>query len=125
MPTLFPGRNRVPRCRTSTEPDSTASPPKRFTPRRLDWLSRPLRVLPAPFLCAILGLLFGVLRNAILGAFLDVRGDVRVDIVGNALRDLLWGACFDADRGSLDDILGGLRGNSLAVGAGHDLFDHQ
>src|SRR6187402_2105647 len=34
-------------------PASTCSPPKRFTPRRLLWDSRPLRVLPPAFLCAI------------------------------------------------------------------------
>src|SRR6478735_10756499 len=34
-------------------PARTCSPPKRFTPRRLLWDSRPLRVLPPAFLCAI------------------------------------------------------------------------
>src|ERR1700683_3254656 len=34
-------------------PASTCSPPKRFTPRRLECESRPLRVLPPAFLCAI------------------------------------------------------------------------
>src|SRR5450756_1332018 len=34
-------------------PPLTCSPPKRFTPRRWALLSRPLRELPPPFLCAI------------------------------------------------------------------------
>src|SRR5688572_16187954 len=34
-------------------PASTCSPPKRFTPRRFEWESRPLRVLPPAFLCAM------------------------------------------------------------------------
>src|SRR6266403_2743081 len=32
-------------------------PPYTFTPRRWPWLSRPLRLLPCPFLCAMLVLL--------------------------------------------------------------------
>src|SRR5512134_2333112 len=35
------------------DPAVTCCPPKRFTPRRLLWLSRPFRELPTPFLCAI------------------------------------------------------------------------
>src|SRR5690625_3848067 len=53
MPTFSPAWKRVPRCRTRILPAVTASPPKRFTPRRFDWESRPLRVLPPAFLCAI------------------------------------------------------------------------
>src|SRR5580700_10650305 len=34
-------------------PASTCSPPKRFTPRRLEWESRPFLVLPPAFLCAM------------------------------------------------------------------------
>src|SRR3972149_1156392 len=34
-------------------PASTSVPSKAFTPRRLERLSRPLRELPTPFLCAI------------------------------------------------------------------------
>src|SRR5260221_10040675 len=52
-PTLTPGENRVPRCRTRMLPAVTFSPPNRFTPRRCALLSRPFRELPPPFLCAI------------------------------------------------------------------------
>src|SRR5439155_10474513 len=53
VPTLLPAMKRVPRCRTRMLPAVTNSPPYRFTPRRLLTLSRPLRTLPCPFLCAI------------------------------------------------------------------------
>src|SRR5262245_41456675 len=36
-------------------PARACSPANTFTPRRWPWLSRPLRVLPWPFLCAIAG----------------------------------------------------------------------
>src|SRR5579884_840391 len=54
MPTLLPAKKRVPRCRTRIEPAVTRLPSYRLTPSRLAWLSRPLRELPTPFLCAIL-----------------------------------------------------------------------
>src|SRR5690606_19543536 len=53
MPTFGPAWYSVPRWRTRMLPASTASPPNFFTPRRLLWDSRPLRVLPPAFLCAI------------------------------------------------------------------------
>src|SRR6185436_13237827 len=53
MPTFVPGCTCVPRWRTRMLPASTCSPPNRFTPSRLEWDSRPLRVLPPAFLCAM------------------------------------------------------------------------
>src|SRR5262249_9069202 len=53
MPTLAPAWMRVPRWRTRMLPASTIWSPKRLTPRRLEWESRPLRELPPAFLCAI------------------------------------------------------------------------
>src|SRR5918912_3035954 len=53
MPTLTPGFQRVPRWRRMILPAARYSPPNFFTPSRFDWLSRPLRELPIPFLCAI------------------------------------------------------------------------
>src|SRR5712691_1086092 len=53
VPTLLPAKNLVPRWRTMMLPAVTNSPPKHFTPNRLLTLSRPLRTLPCPFLCAI------------------------------------------------------------------------
>src|ERR1044072_5156655 len=53
VPTFLPATNLVPRWRTRMLPAVTNSPPKRFTPSLLLTLSRPLRTLPPPFLCAI------------------------------------------------------------------------
>src|SRR5579864_3784752 len=55
MPTFCPGRYRVPRCRTSTLPAGTVSPPNRLIPSRCALLSRPFRELLPPFLCATAG----------------------------------------------------------------------
>src|SRR6266481_721904 len=52
-PTLTPGLKRVPRWRTMMLPAVTNCPPKRLTPSRWEFESRPLRELPTPFLCAI------------------------------------------------------------------------
>src|SRR5438094_103691 len=52
-PTLLPGSTFVPRWRTMIVPASTRAPAYSFTPSRCPALSRPLRVEPAPFLCAI------------------------------------------------------------------------
>ena len=46
MPTLRPGWNLVPTCRTMMEPPWTISPSKAFTPRYCGLESRPFRVLP-------------------------------------------------------------------------------
>src|SRR4030043_131635 len=48
---------RVPRWRTSIVPAFTACPANLFTPSRWLWLSRPFRLVAAPFLCAICFLL--------------------------------------------------------------------
>src|SRR5208283_4705907 len=53
MPTLTPGCTFVPRWRMMIAPAPIGSPPKAFTPRRLDCESRPLRELPPAFLCAM------------------------------------------------------------------------
>src|SRR5688572_25530743 len=53
MPTPAPGRKRVPRWRTMISPPVTVWPAKTFTPRRFAFESRPLRLEPRPFLCAI------------------------------------------------------------------------
>src|SRR6476660_9427875 len=52
-PTLTPGLNLVPRCRTMIVPPETNWPPKAFTPKRCAFESRPFLELPKPFLCAI------------------------------------------------------------------------
>src|SRR3984893_2890940 len=63
-PTFSPGKNRVPRWRTRIEPPLTSCPPKRLTPRRCEFESRPLREEPCPFLCAM-----------VLGSFDSVDAD--------------------------------------------------
>src|SRR5436190_4303200 len=75
MPVPSPGRKRVPRWRTMISPPLTAWPAKTLTPRRLALESRPLRLEPSPFLCAILGpfLLLLSRRAAALGLQLDRR----------------------------------------------------
>jgi hypothetical protein len=49
-PTLLPGNMRVPLCLTRIVPALTVCPANRFTPSRCDWLSRPLRLEPPPFI---------------------------------------------------------------------------
>ena len=53
IPTFSPAWNLVPTWRTRMEPADTSSPAKRLTPRILGLESRPLRVEPCPFLCAM------------------------------------------------------------------------
>src|SRR5439155_1859438 len=50
IPTPSPGWNFVPRWRTMISPPVTVWPANTLTPRRLAWLSRPLREEPSPFL---------------------------------------------------------------------------
>src|SRR4051794_34559864 len=52
-PTPSPGWKWVPRWRTMISPALTTWPPKRLTPRRCAFESRPLREDEAPFLCAM------------------------------------------------------------------------
>src|SRR5579871_6055080 len=64
MPTPSPALKRLPRWRTMISPPLTAWPANVFTPRRLALESRPLRLDPSPFLCAILARLLRGLRAA-------------------------------------------------------------
>src|SRR5512136_199552 len=57
MPAPSPARNLVPRWRTMMDPAGTTCPANALTPRRFASESRPLRLVPAPFLCATLALL--------------------------------------------------------------------
>src|SRR5215813_7628499 len=89
-------------------PARTVCPAKRFTPRRLPMLSRPLVVLPCPFLCAILSLLRDVLsaqRPGRLG--LDALLGRRLGL------DALLGR-----RLGLDALLGGVNSCNLQRGQG-------
>src|SRR5687767_15028788 len=53
MPVPGPGLKRVPRWRTMISPPVTVWPANSFTPRYLGFESRPLRLEPRPFLCAM------------------------------------------------------------------------
>src|SRR4051812_42937088 len=65
MPTPGPGLKRVPRWRTMISPPVTRWPANTFTPRRFASESRPLRLDPSPFLCAIRLFLLFLLRRAL------------------------------------------------------------
>src|SRR5687768_13766962 len=68
MPTPAPGLKRVPRWRTMISPPVTFWPANTFTPRRFASESRPLRLDPNPFLCAISVFLLFLLGGCLLGA---------------------------------------------------------
>src|SRR5438045_1753663 len=81
MPTPSPGLKRVPRWRTMISPPDTVWPAKTFTPRRLALESRPLRLEPRPFLCAM-GRSAPDLCDAEAGQFLPVAGAPLVPALG-------------------------------------------
>src|SRR4051794_4342319 len=74
IPVPSPGRKRVPRWRTMISPPVTDCPAKTLTPRRLALESRPLRLEPRPFLCAILAVLL-LLRSRLGPAALRLQLD--------------------------------------------------
>src|SRR3954469_20997817 len=92
MPTPAPGWNLVPRWRTMISPPVTVWPANTFTPRRWAFESRPLRLEPRPFLCAIGGLLL-LLRGGLARKHLD-------------LGDLDAGQLLTMPRGALVAALG-------------------
>src|SRR5436309_643820 len=98
LPTPSPGLKRVPRWRTMISPPVTVSPAKTFTPRRCACESRPLRLEPRPFLCAIFGLL--LLRGRLAREHLDVRDlqhRLLGAVAGAALVAALWLELTDPD----------------------------
>src|SRR4051812_21757 len=103
-PTFTPGWKCVPRWRMRISPAFTTWPPKRFTPRRCAFESRPLRVELAPFLCAM-----SVCPSALLDAGdLDPR-----ELLAVALALLVAGLVLEL----LDDDL-------LAAEVAEDLSGH-
>src|SRR3990172_1585432 len=70
-------------------PAVTSCPPKVFTPSRLDLLSRPLRELPIPFLCATLRHLALDLLLLFFLFFLGPPGSRKRDLLDAYLRKLL------------------------------------
>src|SRR3954464_2046450 len=81
MPTPSPGLKRVPRWRTMISPPETVCPANTFTPRRLALESRPLRLEPRPFLCAIAASAPDV-GDADAGELLPVAGAPLVPALG-------------------------------------------
>src|SRR5579871_5280072 len=100
MPTPSPALKRLPRWRTMISPPLTAWPANVFTPRRLALESRPLRLDPSPFLCAILARLLRGLRAARGGLLRGrlLRGGGRRRFRGFARR------AFDAAERDLGDL---------------------
>ena len=72
MPTLAPAWNLVPRWRTMIEPAGTTWPPNTLTPSIFGWESRPLRVEPPPFFCAMCELLDAAPDQAALTALMRI-----------------------------------------------------
>src|SRR3989339_2019061 len=78
MPTLRPGRTLVPSCRMMMEPGWACCPPYSLTPRRCPALSRPLRQLPCPFLCAMVVPRSGVVLDRV---DLDLRNGLSMALL--------------------------------------------
>src|SRR3984957_10863415 len=96
MPTPSPALKRLPRWRTMISPPVTAWPAKTLTPRRWALESRPLRLEPRPFLCAI-----SVLLHGRLGCGRGLRGRSGLGRSG-------------LGRGWLGGVGGGTRGGARA-----------
>src|SRR3954452_6585492 len=116
MPAPSPGLNFVPRWRTMISPPVTFWPANTLTPRRLGLESRPLRLEPRPFLCAIgrrlLLRLLGAGRALGLtadrghpdaGELLAVARAALVAALGLELEHAQLGAANVADHLRLDD----------------------
>src|SRR5579871_5427508 len=114
MPTPSPALKRLPRWRTMISPPLTAWPANVFTPSRCAFESRPLRLEPRPFLCAISVLLLGG-RGSCAGAsaradlgdldarqLLAVAGATAVAALGLELEDPQLRPADVADHGRLD-----------------------
>src|SRR4051795_4562871 len=128
MPTCRPGWWCVPRWRIRISPALTFWPPKRLTPRRWAFESRPFRLEDAPFLCAMsvrssnlvgrnsgdldLGERLTVTHPTLVPGLVPVVHDVDLGALDRAedlsgdreLRELVNGA---DDVGAIDDQHGG------------------
>src|SRR5437660_881316 len=110
MPAPGPGLKRVPRWRTMISPPVTTWPANSFTPRRCAAESRPLRLDPRPFLCAIRCLLA---RRRLARQQLHL-----LDLEPRQLRAVPLGALVAALRLELEDP-----DLVAALVAGHDRLD--
>src|SRR5581483_108104 len=80
-------------------PASTCSPPKRFTPSRLEWESRPFLVLPPAFLCAMCASARADVRHLDLGERLAVGLLPQVMLASPELHHRYLGALAVANHG--------------------------
>src|SRR5579885_135212 len=80
-------------------PASTCSPPKRFTPSRLEWDSRPFLVLPPAFLCAMCASACADVRHPDLGEQLPVTLLPQVMLAASELHHGYLGALAVANHG--------------------------
>src|SRR3954454_24688359 len=102
MPTPLPGLNLVPRWRTMISPPVTVWPANSFTPRRLALESRPLRLEPRPFLCALLSAPRADRRDADARQLLAVAGAPLVAALGLELEHAELGPALVRDDLGLD-----------------------
>src|ERR671916_2509638 len=120
-PTPRPGWMWVPRWRTMISPAFTTWPPKRLTPRRCAFESRPLREDEAPFLCAMSSSALRDVADHDVGEGLTVP--LTLVVTGLVLE------LVDADLRALavlDDLAGhGHAGQRLRVGGDGVAVDQQ
>src|SRR6185437_5529932 len=99
-------------------PARTLSPPKRFTPSRLEWESRPFLVLPPAFLCAMCAASARAdVRHLDLGERLAVVLLPQVVLAPPELHDRYLGALAMANHGGEHLAPGNHRTAELHVGA--------
>src|SRR5919202_6448737 len=96
MPAPSPGLKRVPRWRTMISPPVTVCPANTLTPSRFAFESRPLRLEPSPFLCAIRSSAPD-LRDADARQVLPVAGAPLVPALGLELEDAQLRAALVGD----------------------------
>src|SRR3954451_160664 len=102
MPTPLPGLKRVPRWRTMISPPVTVWPAKTFTPRRFALESRPLRLEPRPFLCAMSRLPLADRGDPDARELLAMAGAALVSALGLELEDAQLRAALVRDDLGLD-----------------------
>src|SRR5215217_3148483 len=121
MPAPSPGRNFVPRWRTMISPPVTVWPAKTFTPRRLALESRPLRLEPRPFLCAMGSVLLPAdARDPDPRQVLTVAGAATVAALGLELEHAqLRAALVTDDLGLHDGLLEAVGVEGGIAVAGH------
>src|SRR4051812_37891296 len=103
MPAPSPGLKRVPRWRTMISPPVTVCPANTFTPRRLALESRPLRLEPRPFLCAISSAPLADRRDPDARELLAVAGAPLVAALGLELEHAELRAALVRDDLGADD----------------------